>query len=296
MAVALGWAKGLSLGWPAFRFGLQSVRGAADIIRGNGQMVTDLLAFCKNTAEKAEAVALLRGDLQWKMLTMIAQGITPEVYLDACVRVGVFEPGTTAEDNKTHTKAEDADEIIQAKLGGLVAEAAKKGRKIAGMVMVVADPDWHIAGMNHYGVDVWTGGKSDAINGFVDAKGRVIIHKDLGNAGTMIHEGLHKYSDGAYLSTLRFQLNEGATEYFTRKIGAQLNPPIARANYQPNFELTTALKDIVGEDKLSQAYFDGAVDAMKTAFVAARSEDKWTTFLAKANAQAWVDARAALDA
>jgi len=297
MAVTLGWAKGVSLGWPAFRFGMQSVRPAADIIRGNGQLLTDLLAFCKTKDEKAEAIALLRGDIMWKMPVMIAQGVDSETYLNACVRLKIFEPGVTAEDNKTHTKAEDADDIIQKKLGALVADAAKKGRKITGKVMVVDDADWHIAGINHYGADKWlNGGKWDAINGFVDAAGRVIIHKDRGNAGTTIHEGLHKYSDGAYLSTLGFQLNEGATEYFTRKIADQLDPPIVRGNYQPNWELTVALKDIVGEDKLAPAYFDGAVDALKNAFISARSADKWTTLLTKAAAADWVAARAALDA
>ncbi|MGH9126308.1 MAG: hypothetical protein ACRDZ8_16515 [Acidimicrobiales bacterium] len=64
------------------------------------------------------------------------------------------------------------------------------------------------------------------------------MHRDKGNAGTVIHEGMHKYADYTLrneqmtLTTTHggvSQLDEGITEVFTRKVTDVIG--IVRGNY-----------------------------------------------------------------
>jgi hypothetical protein len=132
----------------------------------------------------------------------------------------------------------------------------------------------------------------------VDGKGRVWVERNSGNPGSVIHEGLHKYSDAAVLSTLGFNANEGMTEYFTRLITTDLG--IARANYGSNHELITALVAVTTKDVMAATYFDGNIDGLKNAFIKYRSDTKadtpelgaqvWSTWVAKMRAGEWAKA------
>jgi hypothetical protein len=240
------------------------------------------VSVCGN-ADMAEAVILLGGTQAEKQAWMDEEGTTTNEYLDALVRMQVFESGSV-----THTSARDADSAIAAHLGELVKGAKADGRQIAGMVAVVGDDDFNVAGINHYGASVWA---TKSLNGFVDSNDRVWIHKDRGNAGTMIHEGLHKWSKEDVLD-LSQPLNEGVTEYFTRKVCAALTPPAAvgRTNYQNNWAVSTSLVSLVGETTVAAAYFDGDTDALEDAYVAKKSDADWTAFLTACSANDWTTA------
>jgi hypothetical protein len=234
-------------------------------------------------------------DTVWSDATLMATlktKLSAQDYLSLLVTLREFQPGVPAEGGAAHTKADDADSYIRDKLSAYVADAVTHGRQIAGMVAVVGGGDWDAAGIAHYGAGVWNGGKKDAINGFVDGSGRVWIERNSGNAGTMIHEGLHKYSEGSFLSTIGFHANEGATEWFTRKIGAALTPPITRANYEPNYLVIKKLVDLVTEPVVAAAYFDGKVEELKQAVI--DKGKSWTTFLPAIRAGSWAPATAAL--
>ena len=147
--------------------------------------------------------------------------------------------------------------------------------------------DFDVAGINHYGATVWA---TKNLNGFVDSEGRVWIHHDRGDVGTMIHEGLHKHSDEALIGISQ-PLNEGVTEYFTRKVCAALTPPFTgRTPYTDNYATTVQLVALVGEDVVAPAYFDGAVDGLESAFVSAKSEADWTAFVDATKAKNWATA------
>jgi hypothetical protein len=222
-----------------------------------------------------------------------AEGILgADEYLNFVVTLRMFQPGATPEDHAAHTAASDADEAIQEHLSEYLTEAIREGRQIRGMVAVVDDADWDRAGIAHYGEDTWNNGKRDSINGFVDAQGRVWIHRNRGNAGTMIHEAMHKYSaDHAVAEDISQPLNEGITEYFTRKVCEALDPPITgRGNYQSNYEVTQLLVGLVGEGIVARAYFDGETEALETAFVNQRSQEDWDNFVAHTRTNAWADA------
>jgi hypothetical protein len=208
----------------------------------------------------------------------------------------MYQSGTTAEDSSTHTKASKADEFIRDKLAVYVGEAVKAGKQIEGKVGVVSGADWDRAGEAHYGKAVWQGGKKDDINGFVDAQGRVWIEANSGNAGTMIHEGIHKYSQDALINQSQ-PLNEGVTELFTRKVCAALTTPISRGNYASNYEASKKLADLVTEDVVAKAYFDGKMDDLKTAFIGkGKTADQWTKFLSKTGKEEWSAAEGILAA
>ncbi len=236
-----------------------------------------------NNAEMAEAVILIGGTRAQRLVWLEDEGTSDDEYLDALVRLQVFEPGGAA----GHTPAIEADAAIADHLGAMVEGARGEGRQIAGSVAVVDDDDWRVAGENHYGAEVWA---TKSLNGFVDGDGRVWIHKDNGDVGTMIHEGLHKHSDEAMIGISQ-PLNEGVTEYFTRKVCAALSPPFTgRTSYPGNYLACVQLAALVGETTLAAAYFDGATDEMQESFETAKSADDWTSFVSATRGNDWATA------
>lgn len=183
-----------------------------------------------------------------------------------------------------HTTAKEADAIIQDKMQQYVAEAVKAGKRVSGQVAIVTDADFRKAYLAEFGpsdTDV------DRTNAFVrNHDDLIVIHRDRGNAGTTIHEGLHKYSADAVLHRAGFDINEGVTEYFTREICTSLPQPIARGNYQNQFEVITKLAGVVGREVLAQAYFAGKYDGLVQAFVdKGKSEEIWGQFVAAMKAE-----------
>lgn len=204
-------------------------------------------------------------------------------YLTFVTYLGMNKAPTTdelSEGGKEHTPAREADRLIRSTLDKYVTTAVAEGRQIEGKVGVVGSADWDRAGIAHYGQAVWRTGpppktpKKDAINGFVDSKGRVWIERNSGNPGTLIHEGIHKYSEGSYLSTLGFNANEGTTEYFTRIICKDLD--ITRGNYETQYKIIdTLVNNVASKEIVASAYFDGDIGALKEAFMKYRKRQKF---------------------
>ncbi len=231
-----------------------------------------------------------------RLVVRSAEGLEPgQMNPEQLVHTGVNEQGSVE-----HTSARDADDAVQEVLGEYVEGAVASGRRISGMVAVVGDAAWDTAGENHYG-DRWED-RRDRINGFVDRSGRVFIHKDRGNAGTMVHEACHKYSV-RNLVRISQPLNEGVTEYFARKVCEGAGIDISdRTNYQSNYECTAELVELVGEATVASAYFDGATDELREAFVQARNQSQgrsggvlgnmesgaeWNVFVSRTRANDW---------
>ena len=216
------------------------------------------------------------------LMTLADTKLGRDSYLTFVTHLGMHQAPTTdelGEGGKEHTPAPEADKLIRAKMDSYVANAVKAGKQVEGQVGVVGGTDWDRAGIEHYGEAVWKTGpppktpKRDAINGFVDSKGRVWIEQNSGNPGTMIHEGMHKYSHENYLGTLGFNMNEGTTEYFTRIICKDQG--IDRGNYETQKKLIdTLVTNVTNRDTLAAAYFDGAIAGLKSAFIAYRKSKK----------------------
>ena len=230
-------------------------------------------------------------DAAWgdtKLMGAAHTKLSKDDYLALLPALRMFKPGKTAEDNKSHTAADKADKLIRDKLSAYVGEAVKAGRQVSGQVAVVDGKDWEEAYDREFGND----GEEDTTNAFVDRKGIIWIHKNRGNAGTAIHEGVHKYAKDDFLSTVGFNFNEGVTEYFTRKICSSLPDPISRGNYEENYVFAKSFTDSMGEATVAKAYFDGAVADLKK--VVTDKGLNWDTIVAKVKAKDWAAAVTAL--
>ena len=91
---------------------------------------------------------------------------------------------------------------------------------------------------------------------------------------------------------------QAALRYFVQKVTYKYKRPLllkspphtGRTPYTDNYNTTVQLVALVGEDVTASAYFDGAVDGMQSAFVAAKSEADWTAFVTATEAKNWATA------
>ena len=245
--------------------------------------LSDLKPSINDAPKDQKDIVWNDGELMGKLKTKLGN----DEYLNMQPLLGVFKEGTTAEDNKSHTRADKADEYIRQHLAPFVGEAVKAGRKVEGMVAVVDGTEWADAYFREFGDD----GEEDTTNAFVEHVSRNIwIHKNRGNAGTIIHEGVHKYTVAGFIQEVGFQFNEGVTEYFTRKVTDALN--YRRGNYESNYQFSKKFVEYMGEDMVAKAYFDGDVATLKKKF---RKKGKsWTTLKTKVKNKQWGAAAALL--
>ncbi|MEO1208792.1 MAG: DUF4157 domain-containing protein [Cyanobacteria bacterium J06638_20] len=83
---------------------------------------------------------------------------------------------------------------------------------------------------------------------------------DHPNATILIHEGLHAYAHPNFSLQLRNFANEGATEYFTIQIANDIGVA-ALSGYGSRVEGIEQLVEVIGEEALRQAYFQGNFSA-----------------------------------
>jgi hypothetical protein len=202
------------------------------------------------------------------------------------------EPGV--EGKVAHTTPEKADELIRKHLANCAKPGIDADKKITGSAQIVGEPEWSRAGEAHYGKDIWKAKKVDTLNGFVDKNGKVWVHKDRGNPATMVHEGVHKYSNDTLIKQSQ-PLNEGMTEYFTRVVAGKEKLAPARRNYQDNYESAKALADVVGEKALCDAYFGGKTDQLKSAVDAKQGAGTWDKYVAATKDGKWSEATKLLE-
>jgi len=255
-------------------------------LKGPGVDVAALKSAIES-ASPAEREAIWKDS---KLMEKLRSELSANEYLSILPALGVSHSGKVPQ-----IKPGEADDYIRKHLKDHLGTALKDGRKITGSVSVVGDEDWDIAGKAHYG-DRWEK-KKKTLSGFVDKEGRVWIHKDNGSQGTLLHEAVHKYSDpDRKLRAASQPLNEGVTEYFTRKVNSEEGLKINRANYDRNYDTTSKLVKLVGEDAVAKAYFDGDVAGLKTAFLAkGKTEADWSNFLKHTGNKDWAKAEAILD-
>jgi hypothetical protein len=109
---------------------------------------------------------------------------------------------------------------------------------------------------------------------FVDAKG---LRADL---RTQLHEGLHLFCDEGWKDRMGmdYNVNEGFTQYFTRKLGDELGLEADDGSFLRQYTSVTHLVTAVGEGAVTAAYFHGDVAGLK-AKVDARKPGTWKEWL-----------------
>ena len=245
-----------------------------------------------------------------------AKTISEDNYLDILlgleVDISLGEKPSGAEIDALILAALDPDHIAGPIADGEIGE---------GRVLIVNDQDylraWTYEIRNHSDENKATSTLTYLRSrGFVDAEGRLWVkHSGSDNSGTAIHEVVHGYSDDAIRGLEGF--NEGVTEYFTREVLKTIDDPSTAADeaqdtirdrgYDANYQFVQDLVSVVGEDALANAYFDGDVDALEDAYIAAtnrpskdfdallelldsRSADDPETELVNEDRQRWADA------
>ncbi len=232
----------------------------------------------------------------WSDATLMNKAETAVGQIDFMALVAIL--GVNYSGSVPHTTGAEADKVIRDQLGDYVAKAVKAGVKVEGQVAILDDTTWQKVYFTQFPSD--TDEEEQQTNAFVAGKQAsrpIILHKDRGNPGTAIHEGMHKYSNLA-VRDLSTGLNEGVTEYFTRIVTTPLK--IDRDNYDDNYLLAKELVSLVGgQDKMADVYFDGKTNLLKKAFIDHRktkgesqldAESSWREFLESIENDDWDDA------
>lgn len=193
-----------------------------------------------------------------------------------------------------HTSAAEADALIQEKMGLYVAKAVKEGKQVSGQVAVLNEADFVKAYTDE------NGSPPNGVNAFVRVKAGdrlIVVNANKGNAGTVIHEGMHKYSDLTVKNRYGQNMNEAFTEYMTRLITDNLPTPIVRGNYASNFAVGKKLAGLVGPHVMKSAYFNGKVDDLIAVYKtkAKRTDAEWADFTTKVGGKDWAGAEALLE-
>lgn len=221
-----------------------------------------------------------------------------------------------------HMSGAEADSFIQQNMGaiahlkGYVKTALSAGKQADGFIAVVDTDDWNKLYEEEFPSEPIGSDDEVYTNAFVSngPDEPAIIHSDRGTRSTAIHESMHRYSASDLNINYGFNLNEGVTEYFTRRITDKNGEPVAkggpsRDNYGKNFSFVQALLPMLGknlverETTLAEVYFSGKVDKMKECFAAAwtakkaKQDDidkKWKELTKNVKSGKWADAQSLL--
>jgi hypothetical protein len=99
------------------------------------------------------------------------------------------------------------------------------------------------------------------VNAFADGT-QIHVNERRGEPATTVHESMHLFSADEWLPAVGFNANEGATEYFTKKLCAENK--ITRGNfYAKQHKSVKKLADLVGETVLADAFFNGDLAKLK---------------------------------
>lgn len=114
-----------------------------------------------------------------------------------------------------------------------------------------------------------------------EEKGVIHIRRERADLGTQIHEGMHAHSHDSWSSRMNYAVNEGVTEYFTRKVGPEVAVHRDDSSFLREYTSATHLVTVATEPVVAAAYFEGQLDGLKQAVDAkgAGTWDTWTGFL-----------------
>ena len=200
--------------------------------------------------------------------------------------------------NIGHATGEQVDEYIDASpfIKKYVEAKVKAGTKAAGHVNVHTPAEFkteYIAYAQRRGSTEDQAKRDEPnVNAFRDGD-QIHVHQDRGQFATTIHESMHLFSHDDFRGKLGFNANEGATEYFTKKLCKEQG--ITRGDfYADQYASIKKLADLVGEDKLAEAYYQGKVAELGAAVDAAKSAGDWDKWVAHMKAGEYSDADALL--
>jgi hypothetical protein len=137
----------------------------------------------------------------------------------------------------------------------------------------------------------------EGVRAFQDEdRGEVHIRKERSDLGTQLHEGLHLFSDDGWRKRMGYNVNEGVTEYFTRKLGPEVQVVRDDNSFLRQYTSASHLVTAVTEPVVAAAYFDGDIAGLKTAVDDKKGAGTWAKWLDRLDANDFKGANALLTA
>lgn len=103
------------------------------------------------------------------------------------------------------------------------------------------------------------------VSGFTDLDAGVVhLNRDRGDPGTLVHEALHLRSSRAFVESVHRKVNEGITEFFTRRVCAAARVARGSDSYPQEHAAIERLVQLSSPEAVATAYFtnrDAALDA-----------------------------------
>ena len=135
--------------------------------------------------------------------------------------------------------------------------------------------------------------RTKGVRAFQDEDGgEVHIHRERADLGTQLHEGLHLFCDDKWRSRMDYNVNEGVTEFFTRKLGADVGVVRGDESFLREYTSVTHLVAAVGEEAVAAAYFRGEIAALKLKVDGRGGKGTWDEWLAQLNGGSFKGANA----
>jgi hypothetical protein len=189
-------------------------------------------------------------------------------YVSLLAAVGVYRmTKRDGVETRMHMTGAEADTFVMARMVALphlkpYADAAVKGGLgCRGYVAVVGEHEWKDAFASECagdGADIKDEPYVAAFTSVAHRDKVIIVHKDRGSRGELIHECMHRYARDAILDVWGMDFNEGVTEYFARLI-ADSDGRVPRPNgskiglYQQSWEFVCdSVLPLLGKDRLAQ--------------------------------------------
>jgi hypothetical protein len=158
----------------------------------------------------------------------------------------------------------------------LVADAVKAGKKAEGHVHIWTKAEFltkceaYLKGKENPDTSaVFTDAEATAfaknVNAYQDG-GDIHVNEERGEAATTVHESMHLFAEATVKDKVGFNVNEGMTEYFTKKLCAEQTPAIPRGDFYPDqHKSVKKLVGYAGEDVVAAAYFSGKLAELEAA-------------------------------
>jgi hypothetical protein len=108
-----------------------------------------------------------------------------------------------------------------------------------------------------------------------EEKGVIHIRKERADLGTQIHEGMHAHSHDRWSGRMNYAVNEGVTEYFTRKVGPEVDVHRDDSSFLREYTSATHLVTVASEAVVAAAYFEGDLDNLRKAVDGAKGTGTW---------------------
>ena len=214
------------------------------------------------------------------------------------------DPPAAAPPKIAHKTGKEVDDALDASpfFAKLVEAKHKAGTKAEGHVHIHADAAFEAAYVkmalkrtNPNTGKVFTEeearARSQKVNAFRDGS-ELHVHENRGTPSTTMHESLHLFAD-AYRDKMGYNANEGTTEYFTKKLCAEIKLPRG-THYAKQLAAVEKLITAVGEGVVAAAYFQDKLAELETALDAKKEAGTFAKWLTAMNASKYADADALL--